>query len=583
MPSSSSSAICTTWSELTLDERLLEAIKRLKWKAPTPVQGACIPLALKGRDLAIQSRTGSGKTGAFLVPILQRVITEQERLCNRRAVQNPVGLVLLPSEELCEQTVEVANALSRYIKPRVTVNNLTSRDSITKARLASAPILVATAAALGKMCRNGTVTAEDMRPLRCVVIDEADLMMSIAESSLRTVQSLIPPSTQTILASATLTDEVAHIKGQLLHNPVTITLDNEEDGSSPAGGDNTENIVLETRVTVRGGDSKGGKLSHHYLVATDECHRHTLLYALFRLGHIDGKTLIFVNSEDSTYKLQSFLAQLGIESLVYDSSLPMNVRLNALHSFQTGTVGALICTDGTLENMDRLRDGAEVVSESQAGEVGQGMARGKSVTYNLKNAGTLHRGIDFSDVNNVILFDGFSAPTTSAFSRYTHRAGRAGRGGKDGIVITIFSLYQAKNVTRPLRDYLGGTHDTFTAFKQMQRSQAAKLQYRVDNVLASITRSSTRRQRVAAVATELTRSAYLKSHMSEKDGTVLKRILSRSKGSTKCDTAVVDVPHYMRIQGADSVRSYCKRVGARNVPERARQHGSQRGNAPEIR
>ncbi|CBH17444.1 ATP-dependent DEAD/H RNA helicase, putative [Trypanosoma brucei gambiense DAL972] len=586
MSGSPSDVVRKAWSDIALDSRLVEAIKKLKWKAPTPVQSACIPLAMKGRDLAIQSQTGTGKTGAFLIPVIQRIITENERACGRRNAQNPVALILLPSEELCKQTVEVANALTRYVKPRIIVNDLTSRVSTANAlRLTAAPILVSTAASLGKLCRNGSVTSDDMKPLRCVVIDEADLIMSIAEGSLRAVQSVLPTSAQTILASATLTDGVAQIKGQLLHNPITVSLKPDDGEKEPTGCEGpvgAEDVVLESRVTVRGGAAAAGTLRHYYLVSTDECHHHTLLYALYRLGHIKGKTLVFVNSEDTTYKLHNFLAQLGINALVYDSNLPMNVRVDALRRFQTGKVGTLVCTDGTLESLDRMRgatDGDEETTTSTPRSNSRG--KRKSLAAGGDEGGSaLHRGIDFSDVSNVILFDGVTNATTSDFSRYTHRVGRAGRGNKDGVAITFLTLHQARKVKQQLRDYLGGTFQSFAPFKQLDRHAASRLQYRVDNVLASITRSSTRRQRVAAVAAELTRSAHLMSHMGDKDSGVLKRILSRSKGDTKCDQTVVDVPEYMRIKGADSAESYRRRVRApkkhttavakRSAPKRSR-------------
>ncbi|EKG07320.1 ATP-dependent RNA helicase, putative [Trypanosoma cruzi] len=555
MSGTPSNAICTAWPEMALDSRILEAIKRVKWNSPTPVQGACIPLALKGRDLAIQSRTGSGKTGTFVIPILQRVITETEKICNRRTAKNPVALILLPSVELCEQTVEVVTALAKYVRPRVMVDNLTSRGVVTKARVAAAPILVTTAALLGKHCRSGTVTAEDLATLRCVVIDEVDFVISIAEGSLRAVQSVLPPSVQTILSSATLTDGVVHIKSQLLHNPVTITLSTDDENEmTPTEG---ENIVVESRITKKGINSEE-RLRHYYLVATDECHHHTLLYALYRLGHIKGKTLIFVNEEEKTYKVQSFLAQLGVEALVYDSNLPLNVRVDTLHRFQVGSVGTLVCTDGTLESVDNLQ---ESIPGAEAQATRMHSKKGKRTED--RHDGALQRGIDFSDVRNVVLFDGIAHPTTSDFSRYTHRVGRAGRAGKGGMAITLFTVQQAQRVTRHLRRHLGATHDTFEPFKQLRRQEAAKLQYRVDNVLFSITRSSTRRQRISSVAAELTRSAYLKSHMSQKDEAVLQRILSRSKKTAKCDTTLLDVPHYMHIEGADSAEKYRKRVRAR--------------------
>nr|CCC95097.1 unnamed protein product [Trypanosoma congolense IL3000] len=570
MSASLPNAVCKTWSDMALDDRLVEAVKRLKWSTPTPVQSACIPLALKGRDLMIQSRTGTGKTGAFLIPIIQRIITDSERVGGGRSTKCPLALILLPSEELCKQTVEVANALARYVKPRIIVNDLTLRGPTTGMRLAAAPIVITTAAALGKLCRSGGVASEELKPLRCVVIDEADLIISIAENSLRLVQSLIPPSTQTILASATLTDGVVHVKGQLLRNPVTISLnpDNREPPGAPALAD-SENIVLESRVTVRGAGADGGKLSHYYLVATDECHHHTLLYALYRLGHIQGKTLVFVNSEDTTYKLHSFLEQLGVSALVYDSNLPMNVRIDALHRFQTGAVGTLVCTDGTLECLDQLQEKGNVAG-SEVAEATTPNHKGKrkaiSSCEGSPGASALHRGIDFSDVRNVILFDGVPSASNAAFSRYTHRVGRAARGNKDGMAITFLTLHQARKVKQPLREYLGGKFSSFAPFKQMDRGSASRLQYRVDNVLASITRSSTRRQRVAAVAAELTRSAYLTSHMSDKDGAVLQRIISRTKGMTKCDKTLTDVPEYMKIKGADSAEEYGRRVRAPKRP-----------------
>lgn len=560
---------------MPLDKRILEALSDLQWKNPTTIQGACIPLALRGKDLSIQSNTGSGKTGAFIIPLIQRILSshqkqkELERSSSSKS--NPIALIIVVSVELSTQTAEVIQSIAKYVKPRITVDNIAAGGPITSARLASSNIIVAPAALLAKFCTKAQLTSANFASLKYLVVDEADMVVSVSEKSLRVIQALLPPVLQVVLASATLTEELVAMKGKLQHNPTKVVLTEDKGRSTKLAkgiedANDDTNILVESRVSLRG-SAIGNKLHQHYLVASDECHRHTLLFGLFRLHLIDGKTLIFLDKEEDTYRLQHFLEQLGIATLLYDPSLPLNVRLQTLKRFQTGEVNVMVCTDGTLESAEQLRQEAGNGEEEGAVEAENGTSRKRRRSEKpSKDAETapsaLHRGLDFHKVSNVILFDGVDSTSAISLSRYTHRVGRVARAGENGTSIVFFTVPQAKKYIGSLRSYCESNNQTITPFKKMDRSVAAKLQYRVDSVLENVTRAATRKLKVATVAAELSRSTYLAHHLSEKDSEALKRVLDRSKKNIKIERNILHLPEYLRIEGAENADQFTRRVRA---------------------
>lgn len=565
---------------MQIDSRLAESVRDLRWLKPTTVQSACIPQALKGRDVSIQSRTGSGKTAAFAIPLLQRIIRERARTSssassssNRAAAGCTVGLVLVPSVELAEQIAEVIGSLAKFIKPRVVVDNLTLKGAVTNDRVLAADIVVATAALLGKHVRSGVVSMKAFEGLRMLVVDEADMLLAISERSMRTVQSALPQTLQCIMCSATLTEGVASLKGLLLHNPTNITLTNDDDGAGttktskqPGALDDASSPIVETHVKLK--DPTASTLKQYYVVATDDCHAHTILFSLFRLNLVQGKTLLFVDEEPETYMVQHFLEQLGIASVVYDTSLPVNVRLDMIRRFQKGDVATLICTDRTLESMERLDAGQGVDEEEGDADGGPRKTRrtekGKAVDPNS----ALHRGIDFSRVSNVIVFDGLDKPSNVNFARYTHRIGRCARAGQPGISILILSVPQATHNMQALRTYVKSRDENIRPFKQLMRAEAAKLQYRVDSVLHNVTRNATKKLRVATVASELARSSYLSTHMTDRDTDALKRIVKKSSRTVRCDSNLLDLPQYLQLKKVDTVAEYTDRVNATHSSKR---------------
>lgn len=554
------SDVAKEWSDVPLDTRIMEAISDLKWEKPTTIQGACIPLALKGKDLSIQSNTGSGKSGAFIIPLIQRILSWRHQAGGKKAAlkENPVALLLVVSAELSTQTAEVVESLAKYIKPRITVDNIASGGAITSSRLSSSNIIVSPAALLAKHCSRGVLTAAAFANLKYLVVDEADMIVSVAEMALRSIQSMLPPVLQVILASATLTEDLLTMKGKMLHKPTNVILTDEMSRSS-SGPAQDSKVVVESRLALQNARI-GNNLHQHYLVATDECHRHTLLFGLFRLRLIQGKTLIFVDSDDDTYRLQHFLEQLGVATLLYDPSLPMNVRLHTLKRFQSGQVGVMVCTDGTLESAEKLHAS---LGESPAEEAAPRKRRRAEKNKNNEDApSALHRGVDFHKVQNVIIFDGVDSTSSISLSRYTHRIGRVARAGEEGTSIVFFTVPQAKKYIVPLRSYCESCGNTITPFKRMERTEAAKLQYRVDSVLENVTRAATRKLKVATVAAELSRSSYLSHHLSEKDSDALKKVLDRSKKAIKIERHLLHIPEYLDIKGADDAEAFTRRVRA---------------------
>lgn len=567
-------SVAETWDDMRLDSRLVEAIKALKWKKPTLVQRACIPEALRGRDVSVQARTGTGKTGAFMVPIIQRLLNERELSAKSSvAAQRPCAVVFVPSLELAQQTAESATSLCKYVKPRIVVEDACKTGRITDASMQGADIVVTTATAMAKSIKAGQVTAAAFASLRMVVIDEADWLIDIASIAMQSVQSMLAPLTlQVIMVSATLSEGVASMKGHLLHNPTNITLTTEDvnaDGQIVGGKrrDREEksdvpidesNPIIESRVSIK--DTEAQTLKQHYLVASEECHEHTLLYGLYRLKLISGKTLIFVDDEEKSYEIQNFLEQLGVTSAVYDTSLPVNIRIDVLRKFQTGEIATMLCTDSTLERAGA--DLSAVESESKPKKARKERRAGAE-----QEMSALHRGIDFANVTNIIIFDGIDYPSALNFNKYTHRVGRAGRAGEAGHSILILRVPQAQKVLAPLKAYLQSSrNEVIKPFKKMDRTQAAKMQYRVDTVLANVTRTASRRIRVANVASELARSNYLSSHMTEKDTDALKKIVNGSKRHVRTDKSLLELPKYMDMK-ADTAKSFMERV---NTTSKAR-------------
>jgi len=238
------------------------------------IQEKAIPLILDAKDVLVRARTGSGKTASFSVPIIQKILNSKDS----SKEQKTTALILAPSKELCLQIRRVIEDLTIKCSKIVRCADLTAKGdpAAQKHILAQRPdIVVSTPARILTHLNQKNIDLKES--LETLVIDEADLMFSFGfENDLKSVLEHLPPTYQSVLASATLSEEVMDLKKIVLHNAITLKL--EEPELPP--------------IT---------QLSHYHLPA-EEKDKAAILYTLFKLHLVKGKSIIFVNSVDKCYR-----------------------------------------------------------------------------------------------------------------------------------------------------------------------------------------------------------------------------------------------------------------------------------------
>lgn len=259
----------TGWDALNLNKRLLQALAQEKWHHPTPVQAKAIPLALAGQDLLARSKTGSGKSAAFLLPVLEAVLKRKEREPQSASTDAFTSVLLLvPTRELAEQIHKTIESLTAFCARDVQAVKLTDKVAapVQRAMLSANPDIVVSTPA--RAAENVASEALSLSRLTHLVLDEADLVLSYGyEEDLRAVAAALPKAgVQTILTSATLTAEVDAVKGLFCRNPAVLDVDEPE--------------------------AEGEGVSQ-YVVKCAEDEKFLLIYVIFKLKLIQGKVIIF--------------------------------------------------------------------------------------------------------------------------------------------------------------------------------------------------------------------------------------------------------------------------------------------------
>ncbi|RAL64177.1 hypothetical protein DID88_002070 [Monilinia fructigena] len=211
-----------TFASLGLDARLLQGIAKQNFQSPTLVQSKSIPLTLEGRDILARAKTGSGKTAAYLLPILHSILKRKEL----SPTSLTSALILVPTRELADQVYKSVEAFTAFCAKDVRAVNLTQRvsDAVQRSLLADSPdIVIATPA---RASLNANTSALSLANLTHMVIDEADLVLSYGyDEDLQNVAKIMPKGVQTVLMSATLTSEVETLKGLFCRNPEVLKLE----------------------------------------------------------------------------------------------------------------------------------------------------------------------------------------------------------------------------------------------------------------------------------------------------------------------------------------------------------------------
>ncbi|KEQ91018.1 hypothetical protein AUEXF2481DRAFT_48485 [Aureobasidium subglaciale EXF-2481] len=501
-----------TFAELGLDARLLQAINKEKFAAPTPVQARAIPLALSGKDILARARTGSGKTAAYLLPILQSILHRKSTQAS--STKTTSALILVPTRELAGQVAKVALSFAAFCGQEVRIENLTRKedDKVAHARLIEAPdVVIATPSRATSLVNASLLQLQDLSHL---VIDEADLVLSYGhDEDLQSLSKVIPQAVQTVLMSATLRTEVDTLKGMFCKDPVLLEFDQEEKESSALT---------------------------QYVVQCGEDEKFLLIYAIFMLKLIKGKCIVFVSDIDRCYRLKLFLEQFGIKSCILNSELPVNSRLHVVDEFNRGVYDIIIASDdseivGNEEKSKATAVGGEAadVPEETAAEnddedkeekATEEKPKKKQKRSKLDKEFGVSRGIDFKNVACVLNFD---LPTSSR--SYTHRIGRTARAGRSGMALSFVvpkTLYRKhKPTTIPSAEH---DEETLAKITRQQEKKGQEVlpyhfdmkrldgfRYRMSDALRSVTRIAIREARIREIRSELLKSEKLKRHFEE--------------------------------------------------------------------
>jgi len=321
-----------TFASLPLDRRVFKSLARQHLVYPSVIQSKVLPLALQGRDLQITARTGSGKTLSYAIPIIQTLLarTENEKSSNS-STSGIRSIILLPTRELCVQVKKVFDSLLFYCSDLFSTLIITADNSIPSQiqQLRELPsIIIATPARLIQHLNSGIVSLKSS--LIHLVLDESDLLLSYDyQDDIQSLSKYLPDHYQTLLLSATLSSSVTELTNLLLKNPVAIKLDESAIPNS------LQQFYIRTSDTDKG----------------------LLAYSLIKLKLIQGKTLFFVNSIDTAFKLKLLLEQFSIKSAVLNEALPYNSRLSILAQFNRGVFDYLIATDrATVRPNEKIGD-----------------------------------------------------------------------------------------------------------------------------------------------------------------------------------------------------------------------------------
>lgn len=305
----------TTFKSLGVLDVICEACDRLSWKTPSKIQQEAIPVALSDKDVIGLAETGSGKTGAFAIPILQALLLKPQRL---------FALVLTPTRELAFQIGEQFEALGSAIGLKVAII-IGGIDMVTQAlALAKKPhIIIATPGRLVDHLEN--TKGFSLKTLKYLVMDEADRILNMDfETEIDKILKVIPRERRTMLFSATMTKKVAKLQRASLHDPVKVE-------------------VSSKYQTV-------DKLLQYYVFIPLKFKEAYLVYILNELA--GNSFMVFCSTCANTMRNALLLRNLGFTAIPLHGQMSQAKRLGSLNKFKAKDRSILIATDVASRGLD---------------------------------------------------------------------------------------------------------------------------------------------------------------------------------------------------------------------------------------
>jgi ATP-dependent RNA helicase RhlE len=302
------------FENFNLHPSIMSGVRALGYTVPTPIQEKAIPPVLNGSDIIGLAQTGTGKTAAFILPILQHLL------------EGPRGfvraLIVSPTRELAEQTSEAANELGRDTKLRsLAVYGGVGMDHQIRCLNGRTEIVVACPGRLLDHVWKGTINLDHIEIL---VIDEADRMLDMGFlPDIRNILRLLLQKRQTLLFSATMPQDIKHLAREFMNNPVTIQIGN----SAPAD-----------------------TVSHKIYAVNQESKTKLLIDLLKRTD--TGSVLVFTRTKHRTDRVAQQLNREGFRAACLQGNMSQNQRQASIDGFRSGAIKILVATDIAARGID---------------------------------------------------------------------------------------------------------------------------------------------------------------------------------------------------------------------------------------
>jgi ATP-dependent RNA helicase DeaD len=304
----------STFDDLTLHPELVQTLLALGYTEPMPIQTAVIPVMIEGQDIIGQAQTGTGKTAAFALPMLQNLVPQQGHI---------QGLVVAPTRELALQVSEAINDFGRGRGVRVlAVYGGSAYQPQIRALRQGVEIVVGTPGRLLDLMKKEIL---DLSQVRTVVLDEADEMLSMGFiEDIETILTATPATRQTALFSATLPQEIRRLAERYMHTPQTITIRGEKV---------TAELIEQRMYWVNEREKVAG------------------LTRLFEIEDITS-ALIFVRTRQATGELATELNARGFPAEVLNGDLTQEAREQTMNRFRQNKIKVLVATDVAARGLD---------------------------------------------------------------------------------------------------------------------------------------------------------------------------------------------------------------------------------------
>ncbi len=363
----------TTFDALGLAEPLLRALAAEGYAAPTPIQTEAIPSALAGRDLMGLAATGTGKTAAFLLPLLHRLALEG----GKRPVPGTCrALVLAPTRELAAQIHEAAGRLGRFtgLTARIVIGGVKPGPE-ARALAGGTDLLVATPGRLEDHVRSGALR---LGRTTVVVLDEADRMLDLGFlPAMRRILSALPDGRQTLLLSATMPADIRRLADDLMRDPVEVAV-------SPV----TRPIErIEQRIVS---------------VAPGPAARREALVRLLGAPEVT-RAIVFTRTKRGADRVDAHLRKAGVAASAIHGDKSQGQRTRALDAFRSGAAPVLVATDIAARGIDvtgvshvvnfDLPDTAEAYVH-RVGRTGRAGADGVAITFSDGTEGAMLKAVE---------------------------------------------------------------------------------------------------------------------------------------------------------------------------------------------